>query len=227
MGEDTQCNHVIVYTDIWKELINLDKWMDVFECEHRRSVPKTHMVTEFLTIPLVRRTFSALLLISCTKAASTNWRIILLVAETPTCHQGALSWALLHEHHVLKQRAVCRVPACSCPCLGQVGSQMAAGEKRWAERERWLQAAIRLRWGHLQKSGKMVTSTDPNHRWTEALKMSLRWKQRWPWQWRATPRWCWVRMVKCRGIAGSRSTAQHQCTSSGPEKPGREVLMIY
>lgn len=160
------------------------------------------MVPEFLTIPLVRRTFSALLLISCTKAASTNWRILSLVAETPTCHQGALCWALLHEHHVLKQRAVCWVRACSCPCLGQVGSQMAAGEKRRAEGERWLQAAIRLRRGHLEKSRNVVKSTDSNHGCTAALKLSLRWKQRWPWQWRATPRWCWVKMVKCRGTAG-------------------------
>lgn len=132
----------------------------------RHSVPKPHMVTEFLTIPLIRRTFPALLLISCTKAAFTNWRIILLVAEPPTCHQGALCWALLHEHHVLKQRAVCRVPACSCPGLGQVGSQMAAGEKRWAEGERWLQAGIRLRWGHLEKSRKTVQST--KRRWRGA-----------------------------------------------------------
>lgn len=146
--------------------------MDVFERKGRRSVPKTHMVTEFLTIPLVRRTLSALPLISWAKAASTNW-IILLVAETPTCHQGALCWALLHEHHVLKQWAVCRVPACSCPCLGQVGRQMAAGEKGWAEGKRWLQAAIRLRWGHLEKSGKMVKNADSNHRWSAAVVPTL------------------------------------------------------
>lgn len=82
------------------------------------------------------------------------------VALTLTCHQGALCWALLHEHHVLKQRAVRGVPACSCPCLGQVGSQVAAGEKRRAEGERWLQAPIRLGRGHLEKSGIMDKSVD-------------------------------------------------------------------
>lgn len=131
----------------------------------RRSVPKTHMVTEFLTILLVRWTFAVYSSLAAPKAASTNWRSIMHVAFTPTCHQGALCWALLHEHHVLKQRAVRSVPAWSCPCLGQVGSQMATGEKRRAEGERWLQAPIRLGWGHLEKSGIMNKSGDTTHGW--------------------------------------------------------------
>lgn len=69
----------------------------------------------------------------------------LTFSETPTCHQRALCWALLHEHHVLKQRAVRGVAATSRPGLGQVGSQVAAGEERRAEGERRLQAAVRLR----------------------------------------------------------------------------------
>lgn len=119
-----------------------------------------------------QRNICSVLLMSCTKAASTNWRSIMRVALTLTCHQGALCWALLHEHHVLKQRAVSSVPACSCPCLGQVGSQMATGEKRRAEGERWLQAPIRLGWGHLEKSGIMDKSVDTTHSWRNSFKRS-------------------------------------------------------
>lgn len=69
----------------------------------------------------------------------------------PTCHQGALRRALLHEHHVLKQWTVCAVPARPRSALGQVRGQVAAGEERRAEGERRLQTSVLLRRRHLEE----------------------------------------------------------------------------
>lgn len=73
---------------------------------------------------------------------------------TPTCHQGALCRALLHEHHVLEQRTVGAVPARSGYGLGQVGGQVAAGEEGRAEGEGRLQTSILLCRSHLERRGE-------------------------------------------------------------------------
>lgn len=72
-----------------------------------------------------------------------------------TCHQGALRRALLHEHHVLEQRTVRSVSACSRPRFGQVRRQVAAREEGRAEGEGRLQARILLGRGHLGRKETM------------------------------------------------------------------------
>lgn len=69
-----------------------------------------------------------------------------------TCHQGALSRALLHKHHVLEQGTMRTMSACSRSRLSQVGGQMATGDERRAEGEGWLQTSILLGRGHLEKT---------------------------------------------------------------------------
>lgn len=63
-----------------------------------------------------------------------------------TRHQGALSRTLLHQNHVLEQRAVGAVPAGR---FSQVGGQV----ERRAEGERGLQTSILLGGGDLQERG--------------------------------------------------------------------------
>lgn len=136
-----------------------------------RTVQQRHFFfvspqAEILTIPLVRVVFGDLLLfLSLTsqkllRLIDVPLRLLsLLIATsfgktsicTPTCHQGALCRALLHEHHVLKQWTVRAVPACSRSGLGQVGGQVAPGEEGRAEGEGWLQAAVLLGRRHLEK----------------------------------------------------------------------------
>lgn len=75
--------------------------------------------------------------------ASSTLLPLIEMTETPTCHQGALRRALLHEYHVLKQWTVPTV-ATRSSSLSQVGAQMATREKRRAKREGRLQTAILL-----------------------------------------------------------------------------------
>lgn len=109
------------------------------------------MVIEILTIPLVH-------FLSLTSPKLLPFTFIATASVcTPTCYQGALCRALLHEHHVLKQWTVRAVPARSRSGLGQVGGQVAAGEEGRAEGEGRLQADVLLGRRHLdgrQESGE-------------------------------------------------------------------------
>lgn len=112
---------------------------------------------------------------------------------TPTCHQGALCWALLHEHHVLEQRTVGAVPARSRSGLGQVRGQVAAGEEGRAEGEGRLQTSLLLCRGHLGwrlREAQAVTQESrrvPRDAKRSAVVSSSRLTRRWTWPWRAAP----------------------------------------
>lgn len=167
MGKGEQCNHVTVWyhTLIYERtsLVWANEWTPVsvkghevyqgdgFLCVYvaRECQQRNRLIFFSFTIAFIFVLFFFQLPYFC-QNLTTNQASTVTFITIPTCHQRALGWALLHEHHVLQQWAVCTVSPCSCCRLSQVWGQVATREERRAEGEGWLQTTVLLGWGHLE-----------------------------------------------------------------------------